>query len=41
MPPGRADLDLLDPNAVRAAAGLAGGVLHLATRVPPPMARRA
>ena len=37
--PGRLDLDLFDPDAVRAAVTPADAVLHLATRVPPPEAR--
>jgi 2-alkyl-3-oxoalkanoate reductase len=37
--PGRADLDLFDPEAVRAAVAPADAVLHLATRIPPPEAR--
>ncbi len=37
--PGRADLDLFDPDAVRAAVAPADAVLHLATRIPPPEAR--
>ena len=34
--PARAELDVLEPDAVRAAAVGAGAIYHLATRIPPP-----
>jgi nucleoside-diphosphate-sugar epimerase len=34
--PARTDLDLFDPDAVRAAMDGAGAIVHLATRIPPP-----